>query len=119
MAPKAPKRVYCEAESRRGGPDILLICSKEKGHDAERNDPDTRVHYDATAREHFGYPGHLRLAIEIPGVPDISVCETLPDAYGAMDEAARRNYRHNREEAMQTFMNVYSEYVETPMPEEN
>jgi hypothetical protein len=113
------KRVYCEAESRRGGSGVLLICSKERGHDGEGSDPDEAVHYDATAREHFGYPGHLRIAIEIPGHPEVVLCESMPDSYGAMTEDQRLNYRADREEAVNSLMNIYSDYRYAPLPEEN
>jgi hypothetical protein len=112
------KRVYCEAESRRGGSGVLLICSKEAGHD-NGTDPDEAVHYDATAREHFGYPGHLRIAIEIPGHPEVVLCESMPDSYGAMTEDQRLDYRADREGAVNNLMNIYSEYRHEPMPEEN
>jgi hypothetical protein len=103
------KRVYCETEVSRVG--RTLICSKEAGHDNGTN-PEEIVHYDATARQHFDYPGKIRIIIDIPGLDaDVVIDEDVPDNYGAMSEDERLNYRGYREESYRELMNVSAEYV--------
>ena len=91
-----------------------LICYRSKGHDLlyRDTDPDKAAHFDPDQDAYFGYPGKIRISIEVPGLEaDIIIDEDVPDNYGAMSPDERLNHRGYAEERYRDLINVHADYV--------